>query len=127
MGVGTRIVSTRAAVPFLGHARASRPCQARHTANGKVNFAIALGLTHAHDLAGIGEGLLDSPPRRVAGHQIFRGRFQIGGDQRKSITAVVTAPSPGLVVTHQNDAHGSTAKRSVPALRIHSDLGVVAC
>ena len=42
MGVGTRIVSTRAAVPFLGHARASRPCQARHTANGKVNFAIAL-------------------------------------------------------------------------------------
>ena len=42
MGVGTRIVSTRAAVPSLGHARASRPCQARHTANGKVNFAIAL-------------------------------------------------------------------------------------
>jgi len=42
MGVGTRIVSTGAAVPSLGHARASRPCQARHTANGKVNFAIAL-------------------------------------------------------------------------------------
>jgi len=44
MGVGTRIVSTGAAVPSLGHARASRPCQARHTANGKVNFAIALPL-----------------------------------------------------------------------------------
>ena len=42
MGVGTRIVSTGAAVPSLGHARASRPCQARHTAKGKVNFAIAL-------------------------------------------------------------------------------------
>ena len=65
----------------------------------------------AGDLAGVGEGLLDSPPCDVAGHQIFRGRFQIGGDQRKSITAVVTAPSPGLVVAHQNHPHGSAAKR----------------
>src|SRR3954469_5498251 len=62
------------------------------------------------------------PPCCVAGHQIFRGRFQIGGDQRKSITAVVTAPSPGLVVTHQNDAHGSTAKRSVPETDPFGDL-----
>ncbi len=42
MGVGTRIVPTGAAVPSLGHARASRPCQARHAINDKVNFAIAL-------------------------------------------------------------------------------------
>ena len=35
------------------------------------------GLAHTHDLAGVGEGLLDSPPRRITGHQLFRGRFQI--------------------------------------------------
>jgi hypothetical protein len=44
MGVGTRIVSTGAAVPSPGHARASRPCQARHAANSKVNLATALGV-----------------------------------------------------------------------------------
>jgi len=57
MGVGTRIVPTRAAVPSLGHARASRPCQARHTANGKVNFAIALVDAQTH----IGENIGTSP------------------------------------------------------------------
>ena len=31
------------------------------------------GLAHAQDLAGIGEGLLDSPPCGIAGDQIFRG------------------------------------------------------
>ena len=71
-------------------------------------------LTHAYDLARIGEGLLDSPPRRITGHQIFRGRFQIGGDQWKPITTIVTSPGPRLVAANQNDPHGSAAKRFVP-------------
>ena len=40
-------------------------------------------LTHSHDLAGVGEGLFDSPPCGITGYQIFCGRFEIGGDQRK--------------------------------------------
>ena len=31
------------------------------------------GLAHSDDLARVGESLLDSPPRRIAGYQIFRG------------------------------------------------------
>src|SRR4029079_15452202 len=73
-------------------------------------------------LAGIGEGLLNSPPRRVTGHQIFRGRLEIGGHQRQPITAVVAASMPGLVVAEQNDAHGAAAKRSVPQADPFGDL-----
>ena len=79
-------------------------------------------LTHAYDLARIGEGLLDSPPRRITGHQIFRGRFQIGGDQWKPITTIVTSPGPRLVAANQNDPHSSAAKRSVPQADPFGDL-----
>jgi hypothetical protein len=68
------------------------------------------GLAHTDDLAGVGEGLLDAPPGRVTDHQIFRGRVQIGGDQREPITAVVAASSSGLVVADQNHPHGSAAE-----------------
>src|SRR3954454_12893471 len=80
------------------------------------------GLAYPYDLTGVGEGLLDSPTGGITGYQIFRGRCQIGGDQRKSITAVVTIASAGLVVADQNDAHGSAAKRSVPQTDPFGDL-----
>jgi hypothetical protein len=55
-----------------------------------------------------------SPPRRVAGHQIFGGRCEIGGHQRKPIPAIVTTASAGFIVAHQNDPDGLVAERSVP-------------
>jgi hypothetical protein len=68
------------------------------------------GLNHTHDLAGISERLLNSPPRRITGHQILRRRFQIGGDQRKPIAAIVALASPRLIVANQNDTHGTAAE-----------------
>jgi hypothetical protein len=82
--------------------------------NGTVSFhGVAgpiTGLAHPDDLPGVGEGLLDSPPCRIAGDQIFRGGFEIGGDQREPVTAVVGVASSGFVVADQNDADGSAAK-----------------
>jgi len=94
-------------VPDGDHAEADQP--ERHRPLDGTTGPIA-GLTHTHDLAGVGEGLLDPPPCCIAGDQIFRGRFEIGGDQREPITAVITAASPGLVVAHQNDPDGSATK-----------------
>src|SRR5512144_2873746 len=62
MGVGTRIVSTGAAVPSLEHARASRLCQARHTANGKVNFAIALARKEPAAMTTVADDAGDDSP-----------------------------------------------------------------
>jgi uncharacterized protein DUF6444/transposase IS66 family protein len=94
-------------VPDGDHAEADQP--ERHRPFDGAACPIA-GLAHADDLAGIREGLFDSPPCGIAGDQIFRGRFQIGGDQREPIPAIVTAPGSGLAVAHQNDAHGSAAE-----------------
>ena len=41
-------------------------------------------LAHPDDLAGVGEGLLDSPTGGITGDQVFRGRFQIGEIGRAS-------------------------------------------
>jgi hypothetical protein len=38
-------------------------------------------LADAEDLAGVGERDLDAPAGRVAGHQVFHRRCQVGGDQ----------------------------------------------
>jgi hypothetical protein len=52
------------------------------------------GLAHSHDLAGLGEGLFESPPGGIAGYQIFRGGFEAGGDQWDPVAVVVTITSP---------------------------------
>ena len=49
-------------------------------------------------------------------------QLQIGGDQWKPITTVITVSSSGFVVAHQNDPHGSAAKRSVPQADSFGDL-----
>jgi hypothetical protein len=72
------------------------------------------GLTHSDDVANVGEGLLDSQARCVAGHQVFRGRFEIGGHQWQPIPAVVSVTSPRFVVADQNHAHGSGAAGAAP-------------
>ena len=48
--------------------------------------------------------------------------MKIGGDQRKSITAVVTASRSGIVVAHQNHPHGAAAKRAIPEADPFGDL-----
>jgi hypothetical protein len=60
------------------------------------------GLAHSYDLAGVGEGLFDSPPCGITGYQIFCGRFQIGGHQGESIPAIVAVASARLIVAHQD-------------------------
>jgi len=45
-----------------------------------------------------------SIPRRggIAGYQIFRGGFEVGGDQWDPVAVVVTVASPRLVVAYQD-------------------------
>ena len=106
-------------VPHGDHAETDQP--ERHRPFHGAACPIA-GLTHTHDLAGISEGLLNSPPRRITGHQVFRRGFQIGGHQRKPITAMVTIAGTRLIVANQNDPHGTAAKRSIPQADPFGDL-----
>ena len=98
-------------VPDGDHAKTDQP--ERHGPLHGATCPIA-GFAHPDDLAGVGEGLLDSPARCVAGHQVFGRGFEIGGHQRKPVTAIVTVASPRFVIAHQDHAHGLAAKRSVP-------------
>ena len=54
------------------------------------------GLPDSHDLAGVSEGLLDSPPGPVASYQIFRRRVQIGGDRAPAVTSSRRQPGRDL-------------------------------
>jgi hypothetical protein len=87
------VVYQRARAPVAGHvvggvsvqgvpegddAEADQP--ERHRSFHGAACPIA-GLADSDDLAGVGEGLFDSPPGGIAGYQVFRGGFEIGGDQ----------------------------------------------
>jgi hypothetical protein len=63
---------------------------------------------------------LDAPPGRVAGHEVFHRRCQVGGDQRQSVAALVAVTGAWLVVAHQHDPDSSAVEGPVPQTH---DLG----
>ena len=80
-----------------------------------------MGFADAEDLTGVGEGLLDRPARRIAGHQLLNAGGEVGGDQGQAVAAVVVVGA-GLVVTDQDDAHGAGMERALPQADHLGDL-----
>jgi hypothetical protein len=102
---GAKNIGSSSSASTRASSSGSRSTSSGSTASHRLTSTarVVAGLAHTHDLAGIGEGLLNSPPCGIAGYHIFCGRLEIGGHQWKPITAVVTIASPGLVVANQND------------------------
>jgi hypothetical protein len=65
------------------------------------------GLADAEHLTGIGEGLLDAPPGRIACYHVFGGGEKVGGDEGKPVAAIIAVPGVGCVVADQNDPDGA--------------------
>jgi hypothetical protein len=64
----------------------------------------------------------DAPPGRVAGHEVFHRRCQVGGDQRESVAALVAVTGAWLVVADQHDPDSSAVKRAIPQTHDFGDL-----
>ena len=79
------------------------------------------GLAYADDLAGVGEGLLDHPPRRVAGHQIFRGGARTAGvTTTDSVGCMASVPAGPLEVLRSSCRNRPTASLISSASRPRS-------
>jgi hypothetical protein len=61
----------------------------------------------AEHLAGIGEGLLDAPPERIASYHVFGGGEEVGGDEGEPVAAIIAVSGAGCVVADQNDPDGA--------------------